>query len=138
MNDQRPQPQMASYPTSTRKESELMKYLLMVYFNGAQERIAQLPTNERDNLVQRFTAFFQSPQVRDGNQLQPPRTAATVRIENDAPVTRPGPFPGPSAEPLGGYYLIDADDPDAAAALASRVPALEMGAAVEIRPVVER
>ena len=53
-------------------------------------------------------------------------------------MTLPGPFSSPSGEPLGGYYLVEADDADAAAALAARIPALRMGAAIEVRPVIER
>ena len=38
---------------------------------------------------------------------------------------------------LGGYYLFEADDLDAAVAIASRIPAARIGA-IEVRPVVER
>jgi hypothetical protein len=43
-----------------------------------------------------------------------------------------------TAEPLGGYYLVDADSIDAAIELAARIPAARMGGAIEIRPVVIR
>jgi hypothetical protein len=51
--------------------------------------------------------------------------------------TTDGPFPE-TKEALGGYYLLEADDLDAAIELAARVPAARMGGAVEVRPVVER
>jgi hypothetical protein len=41
-------------------------------------------------------------------------------------------------EHLGGYFLVEADDLDAALALAARIPAVRMGGAVEVRPLVER
>jgi hypothetical protein len=41
-------------------------------------------------------------------------------------------------EVLGGYYLFEADDLDAAIELAARIPAARMGGAIEVRPLVER
>ena len=38
---------------------------------------------------------------------------------------------------LGGFYLFEAGDLDAAIELASRVPAARRGGAVEVRPLVE-
>ena len=41
-------------------------------------------------------------------------------------------------EYLGGILVLEADNLDAATALAARVPAARMGGAVEVRPIVER
>jgi hypothetical protein len=41
-------------------------------------------------------------------------------------------------EHLGGYYLVEADDLDAALEIAARIPAARMGGAIEVRPLVER
>ena len=114
-----------------------MKYLLQVYLNGAQDRLAQLPATEREATVQEFVAFFHSPEITDGNQLQPPATATTIRI-HDGRLTRTAEPHNPSTEPLGGYYLVEATDIDHAITIAARIPALRMGGAVEVRPVVER
>jgi hypothetical protein len=114
-----------------------MKYLLQVYFNGAQDRLAQLPHAERDATIRQYVAFFASPEITDGNQLQPPTTATTIRIHNGQLARASEPH-DPSAEPLGGYYLIEATDIDHAITIAARIPALRMGGAVEVRPVVER
>jgi hypothetical protein len=51
-------------------------------------------------------------------------------------LTTDGPFVA-LEEALGGWFLLDADDLDAAIELASRVPAARMGGAVEVRPLVE-
>ena len=40
-------------------------------------------------------------------------------------------------EALGGYLFLEADDIDAAIAVAARIPAARYGGAVEIRPLVE-
>lgn len=42
------------------------------------------------------------------------------------------------AEPLGSYYLIEADHPSAAIELAARIPAARMGGTIEVRPVIGR
>jgi hypothetical protein len=51
-------------------------------------------------------------------------------------VTTDGPF-ADTKEALGGYFLYEADDLDAAIELASQVPAARMGGAIEVRPIVE-
>jgi hypothetical protein len=113
-----------------------MKYVLQVFFNGAQARLRHLPDTERKAVVAEYEAFFGSPEVKDGNQLQPPATATTVHVHDGDTVRTSGPFG--AGEPLGGYYLIEAGGIDAAVALAARIPAARMGGRVEIRPVVER
>jgi hypothetical protein len=114
-----------------------MRYMLQVYFNGAQDKVAELPDAERQALVAEYIAFFATPEVEDGNQLQPPDTATTVRVQDTQTLTAAGPFAAPG-EPLGGYYLVEAEDIDSAIALAARIPAARMGGAIEVRPVVER
>jgi hypothetical protein len=39
---------------------------------------------------------------------------------------------------LGGYYLLEADNIEAALAVAARIPAARTGGAIEVRPIVER
>ncbi|HEY7489357.1 MAG TPA: YciI family protein [Streptosporangiaceae bacterium] len=114
-----------------------MKYVLQVFFNGAQGRLQKLPEAEREAIVGEYVAFFQTPEVKDGNQLQPPATATTVRVHDGELVRSAGSYSG-AGEPLGGYYLVEAGDIDAAVALAARIPAVRMGGAVEIRPVIAR
>ena len=38
---------------------------------------------------------------------------------------------------LGGYYVLQASDLDAALEFAQRIPAVRLGGAVEVRPLVE-
>ena len=112
-----------------------MRYMLQVYFNGAQQGLAELPESERQAIVEEYEAFFASPEVVDGNQLQPPATATTVSIHNGEIVRDAGPF---ADAPLGGYYLVEAADLDAAVELAACVPAARIGGVIDVRPVVER
>jgi hypothetical protein len=59
-----------------------------------------------------------------------------VRVEDGQTLTTDGPFVAVK-EALGGYFVFEADDLDAAIALASRVPAARPGGAVEVRPTRE-
>jgi hypothetical protein len=72
-----------------------------------------------------------------GAELQPVATATTVRVESGGTVTTDGPF-AETKEVLGGYFLLEAEDLDAALDVAARVPAARLGGAVEVRPLVER
>jgi hypothetical protein len=82
-------------------------------------------------------AINDTPGVTSGLQLQSPETATTVRVQDGKTLTTDGPFVAVK-EALGGYFVFEADDLDAAIELAARVPAARMGGAVEVRPVVER
>jgi hypothetical protein len=75
-----------------------------------------------------------SSALRGGNALQPEATATTIRAGDDGElVVTDGPF-AETKEALGGYYLIEAHDLDAAIAIAKQVPARFGG--VEVRPVM--
>jgi hypothetical protein len=62
-----------------------------------------------------------------------PENATTVRVEGGKTVTTDGPFAG-MKEAVGGWFILEADDLDAAIEVAARVPAARYGGAVEIRP----
>jgi hypothetical protein len=114
-----------------------MKYLLQIYPGAARDELEQLPAEERQAIVDEYLAIGQSPGVLGGDQLQPVETATTVRVENGEALLTDGPFVD-AKEHLGGYLLLEADDLDAALAIAARVPAARMGGAVEVRPLVTR
>jgi hypothetical protein len=60
-----------------------------------------------------------------------------VRVRDGETLLTDGPFLD-AKEHLGGYFLVDADDLDAALAIAARIPAARLGGAIEVRPLVER
>jgi hypothetical protein len=66
--------------------------------------------------------------------LQRTATATTVRTEGGKQVIHDGPF-AETKEQLGGYYLIEAPDLDAAIAIAKRVP-LRFDGSIEVRPLI--
>ena len=111
-----------------------MKYALLIY-NAPDAR--DLPEGQLEALIDEYQEIFQSPGVIDGQQLQLPGSATTVRVENGEAFLSDGPFVD-AKEYLGGLWLLEADNLDVATALAARIPAARMGGAVEVRPLVER
>jgi hypothetical protein len=112
-----------------------MKYLLQIY--PATGEFEGLSEDEQNAVVDEYLAISQSPAVIGGDQLQPIETATTVRVENGQTLLTDGPFID-AKEHLGGYYLVEAGDLDAALEIAARIPAARMGGAIEVRPLVER
>ena len=114
-----------------------MRYLVQLYGTMTREEVAALPDDERNALYAEWGALNQTPGMTPGVELEPPTTATTVRVQDGKTLTTDGPFVE-TKEALGGYFLLEADDLDAAIEVASRVPTARRGGAVEVRPVVER
>jgi hypothetical protein len=79
-------------------------------------------------------ALAQSGVMVSAGGLQPPDTATTVRVEDGRRVVQDGPF-ADTKEQLGGYFVIDVDDLDAALMWAQRCPSAGY-ASVEVRPLL--
>ena len=112
-----------------------MQYLLLIY---GEERAYENATREQTNeIVAAFMAYSQA--LSDGkvlvasNRLRPTSAATTVHIADGKTKVLDGPF-AETKEQLGGYYLIDVPDLDAALSWASRCPAVRYGT-VEVRPI---
>jgi hypothetical protein len=118
-------------------KEDSMKYLLQIYPDGATAEYERLSADEQEAIVGEFIAIGQAPGVLGGDQLQPVETATTVRVQNGQTLLTDGPFVD-AKEHLGGYYVVEAGDLDAALELAARIPAARMGGAIEVRPLVER
>ena len=67
--------------------------------------------------------------------LCPPSTATVVRVDNSETLTTDGPF-AESKEQIGGFWVIQADDLDAALNWATRA-SVACAQAVEVRPFQE-
>lgn len=117
-----------------------MKYMLLIHqgstpLPGSPEWDA-LPPETQQAVYADYGAINQTPGVTPGAGLQPPETATTVRVADGRTLSTDGPF-AELKEAIGGYLLFEADDLDAAIALAARIPAARMGGAVEVRPIAE-
>jgi hypothetical protein len=114
-----------------------MQYMLLIYSGEAMNGFENRSEAEQQAILGEYYAISETPGVTGGNQLQPADTATTVRVENGETLTTDGPF-ATTKEVLGGYYLLEADDLDAALELAARIPAARLGGSIEVRPVVAR
>ena len=114
-----------------------MQYLVQIFTGESMEAWQRLSEPEQQAVMQEYRAISEAPGVTGGAQLQPPETATTVRVEDGRTLTTDGPF-AETKEALGGYYMLEADDLDAAIELAARIPAARLGGAVEVRPLVAR
>jgi hypothetical protein len=114
-----------------------VKYAILIYSNEARDAYEALPEAEQQAIMGEYFALSELPVTQGGAQLQPGATATTVRVDNGRTLLTDGPY-AETKEVLGGFYLIDVDDLDAALDFASKVPAARMGGLVEVRPLVER
>ena len=113
-----------------------MKYMCLINLGPGARDWQSLPKDEQTKIAQAWQEFNQIPGVTPGNQLQPPETATTVRVQDGRTLTTDGPFVE-TKEALDGFFILEADDLDTAIEVAARVPAASMGGAVEVRPIVE-
>lgn len=112
-----------------------MQYALMIYVNEAG--LGDLSEDEGRALTEEYMALRTDPSCLGGASLAPVETVSTVRVQDGDALVTDGPF-ADTKEVLGGYYLIEVDDLDAALAFAGRIPAARMGGAVEVWPVAFR
>jgi len=116
-----------------------MNYLLLIHHGSAPtpddpQAWASLSQDEQKAVFADYQAVSQTPGVTTGPRMQAPEMATTVRVHDGKTITTDGPYVE-MKEALGGYLFFDADDLDAAIALAARVPAARLGGGVEIRPL---
>jgi hypothetical protein len=124
--------------TGDRKPSprrKAVKYMMLIWAND--DGWDALSEDEQNAIHQEYFALGADPRSVGGDQLQPSATATTVRVQNGDTITTDGPFLE-TKEELGGYYLFEAEDLDAALEVAAKIPAARRGGAIEVRPVVER
>jgi hypothetical protein len=110
-----------------------MQYIMLIYQGDALERQAELPEEDQKQVYADYQGINQTPGVTPGLPMGLPQNATTVRVEGGKTLTTDGPYVG-MKEAVGGLFVLEADDLDAAIELAARVPAARYGGAVEIRP----
>ena len=113
-----------------------MKYLCLIY--DEEKKLAAMPKGESDAFMGEYFGFTEgikkSGHYLGANALQPVASATTVRVRNGKVSTTDGPF-AETQEQLGGYYLIEAKDLDAAIQVASKIPSSRIGS-IEVRPIM--
>jgi hypothetical protein len=113
-----------------------MQYLFLIYGEDTTTMPSQAEIDtEMAEYMEFEKAIAQAGVKLGGNALQPVQTATTVRVRDGEKVVTDGPF-AETREVLGGYYLLDLPDLDAALAWAAKIPGAWRGS-VEVRPVQE-
>jgi hypothetical protein len=114
-----------------------MQCLLLPLIDEAGWR--ELPKAEQDQRIAAYPAYVQALKQAGalvGNyRPQPSFAAKTVRTANGETRVSDGPHAA-TKEQLGGVYIIDVPDLDAALSWAARNPAADYGV-VEVRPIWE-
>ena len=112
-----------------------MQYLLLTYADEAA--MMNLPREAAGQMHAAYMAYTEAMKksgvFMDNRGLRPTSEATTVRAPGGKQSVLNGPF-AETKEQLGGYFLIEAPDLDAALSWAARCPAAQYGA-VEVRPV---
>jgi hypothetical protein len=114
-----------------------MKYMLLLY--GEQGAGPAPGTPEFGQMLEEYMAATEEMRgagvLVDSSPLQPTGSETTVRVRGDSTQVSDGPF-AEIKEMLGGYYLIECSDLDAAVRWAAMIPAAKYGS-VEIRPLMQ-
>jgi len=112
-----------------------MQYMLLIYGNEAA--MGNATKADMDQMMSAYGAYTEALKkagvMKAGDALQPTAAASTVRVKNGKTSVINGPF-AETKEQLGGYYLIDVPDLDAALSWAARCPGASTGS-MEVRPV---
>ena len=113
-----------------------MKYMFMIFGSEAGKQAAS-----KADMEQMFAAYGaytnamkQAGVMVAGDPLQSVSTATTVRVAKGKTEVLNGPY-AETKEQLGGYYIVDVPDLDAALSWAARCPGASAGA-IEVRPLM--
>jgi hypothetical protein len=113
----------------------VMQYMLLVHTNPAG--FAAMTEAQRQEGLAAYMAYTEALRKAGvyvtSNRLQSASAATTVRVANGKTNVLNGPY-AEAKEELGGYFLIDVPDLDAAISWAARCPGASHGA-MEVRPV---
>ncbi len=120
-----------------------MQYMLLIHIDEAA-MAAAAPAGASNAATYEMMASYaayndaliKAGAMVSGDRLKPAATGTVVRVRGDRTEVADGPF-AETKEQLGGFYIIEAADLDAAIAWASRCPAASTGT-IEVRPIWPR
>lgn len=114
-----------------------MNYMLLIYNHPALEPAYGTP--EFQAMMGGFFALNEKMKadgvLRGGEGLQGVETATSLRIKGGKVETMDGPF-AETREHLGGYYIVEVPDLDAALKYAAMIPSASFGT-IEVRPLMD-
>lgn len=112
-----------------------MLYMLLIHVDEAS--MAKAPPELAYQMAAPYMAYnealIKAGAMVHGERLTPSSSATVVKVRDDKTEVLDGPF-ADTKEQLGGYYIIEAPDLDAALAWAARCPGARNGA-IEVRPI---
>jgi hypothetical protein len=117
--------------TSTTKE-DTMQFVLLIY-HGTMLDSGSVSKEDEKATYADYAALNKMENMTPGPPLGLPENATTVRVENGSTVTTEGPYIDVESA-VGGFFVLEAEDLDAAVEVASRIPQARLGGAVEVRP----
>ncbi len=113
-----------------------MNYMILIYGEPAKE-----PAYGSPEFAEMMKGYFTLNEkmkadgvLQSGEALRGVEAATSVRVRGGKVETMDGPF-AETREHLGGYYIVDVPDLDAALKYAALVPAALYGT-VEVRPLM--
>lgn len=113
-----------------------MQYVLMIY--EPETAFEARTGTDQESYMGAWTAYADALRhagvMTGGKGLAPPSTGTTVVFRDGERTVQDGPY-ADTKEQLGGFFILDVPDLDAALEWAGRCPATR-GGAVEIRPVL--
>lgn len=114
-----------------------MQYMMLIYNDPARE--PAYGTQAFNEMMGGFFALNEKMKadgvLRGGEALKGIETARSVRINAGKVETMDGPF-AETREHLGGYYVVDVPDMDAAMRYAAMIPSAHFGT-IEVRPLMD-
>ena len=112
-----------------------MEYIVLIY--GDEKAWNRMPKSQIEQVYAAYRKYTEELQkagvMKGGSELKPTTTATTVRVRNGKRQVTDGPF-SETKEQLGGYYLIDVPNLEAALDWAAKGPSAQEGS-IEIRPL---
>jgi hypothetical protein len=114
-----------------------MKYMILLYAEPDKNPVPGTP--EFDTMMEEFFSLDERMKDRTtvlaGEGLLGHETATTIKERAGRVETLDGPF-AETREHLGGYYVIDVPDLDAALTYAALIPSAHFGT-IEVRPLMD-
>ena len=110
-----------------------MKYAMLIYPKPDGEELGE---EDAKDLSAEYLALRDDSRCIGGAHLQPGEMATTVRQAGAENLITDGPY-ADAKEVLGGYFVFETSDMDEALEFAQRIPAVRLGGAVEVRPLVD-
>lgn len=110
-----------------------MRYTLLLHYPEPAPSDAQVDWQEGERAFQAYAATLHEAGVLlSAEVLQPSSATTTLRLDGDELQVQDGPF-ADTKEQLGGTFVVDVADLDAAIGWARKAPSIGWGA-VEVRP----